>query len=71
MTNATLFSQIICKLDRLSFNKLVKEKNTDINIQSYLKEFESYCKIWWVSFKFSDIDKIKSFCQSRFNIIDK
>lgn len=29
MTNVTLFSQIISKLDRSSFNKIVKEKNTD------------------------------------------
>jgi hypothetical protein len=29
MTNITLFSQIISKLDRLKFSKLVKEKQTD------------------------------------------
>jgi hypothetical protein len=29
MTNLTLFSQIISKLDRISFSKLVKEKETD------------------------------------------
>ena len=29
MTNVTLFSQIISKLDRSKFNKLVKEKQTD------------------------------------------
>ena len=29
MTNITLFSQIIQKLDRSKFNKLVKERETD------------------------------------------
>lgn len=29
MTNLTLFSQIISKLDRSVFNKIVKEKATD------------------------------------------
>jgi hypothetical protein len=29
MTNITLFSQIISKLDRLKFSKLVKENQTD------------------------------------------
>jgi len=38
MTNITLFSQIIQKLDRSSFNKLVKEKQTD----KYSKGFDSW-----------------------------
>lgn len=29
MTNLTLFSQIISQLDRISFSKLVREKETD------------------------------------------
>jgi len=29
MSNITLFAQIIKKIDRSKFNKLVKEKNTD------------------------------------------
>lgn len=35
MTNLTLFSQIISKLNRSSFNKLVKEKQTDKNSKGY------------------------------------
>jgi hypothetical protein len=35
MTNLTLFSQIISKLDRLNFAKLVKEKETDKHHKSY------------------------------------
>jgi len=35
MTNITLFSQIISKLDRLSFNKLVKAKGTDKHQKGY------------------------------------
>jgi len=35
MTNITLFSQIISKLDRLKFSKLVKEKETDKHQKGY------------------------------------
>ncbi|MEI6732298.1 MAG: IS4 family transposase [archaeon] len=35
MTNLTLFSQIISKLDRLNFAKLVKEKETDKHHKGY------------------------------------
>ena len=35
MTNVTLFSQIIGKLDRLNFSKLVKEKETDKHQKGY------------------------------------
>lgn len=35
MTNITLFSQIISKLDRPAFNKLVKEKQTDKHQKGY------------------------------------
>lgn len=35
MTNITLFSQIISKLDRSAFNKLVKEKQTDKHQKGY------------------------------------
>jgi len=35
MTNITLFSQIIGKLDRLKFSKLVKEKQTDKHEKGY------------------------------------
>ena len=35
MTNITLFSQIISKLDRSKFNKLVKEKQSDKHQKGY------------------------------------
>src|SRR5437667_2120041 len=35
MVNVTLFSQIISKLDRLKFNKLVAEKQTDKHQKGY------------------------------------
>ena len=35
MTNVTLFSQIISKLDRFKFSKLVKEKETDKHQKGY------------------------------------
>lgn len=35
MTNITLFSQIISKLDRISFSKLVKQKETDKHQKGY------------------------------------
>jgi len=35
MTNVTLFSQIVSKLDRLNFSKLVKEKQTDKHEKGY------------------------------------
>ena len=35
MTNITLFSQIISKLDRSKFNKLVKVKQTDKHCKGY------------------------------------
>ncbi len=35
MTNITLFSQIISKLDRLKFSKLVKAKQTDKHQKGY------------------------------------
>lgn len=35
MTNLTLFSQIISKLDRVEFGKLVKEKQTDKHAKGY------------------------------------
>ena len=37
MTNITLFSQIITKLDRTKFKKIVKDKQTDKhNIKDFL-----------------------------------
>ncbi len=35
MTNITLFSQIISKLDRKGFNKLVKTRGTDKHQKGY------------------------------------
>lgn len=35
MTNTTLFSQVIAKLDRIKFNKLVKDKQTDKHQKGY------------------------------------
>ena len=35
MANITLFSQIISKLDRSKFNKLVKDKQTDKHCKGY------------------------------------
>lgn len=35
MTNITLFSQIVSKLDRLSFNKIVKARQTDKHAKGY------------------------------------
>jgi hypothetical protein len=35
MTNITLFSQIISKLDRLKFSKLVKARQTDKHQKGY------------------------------------
>ena len=35
MANITLFSQIISKLDRTKFNKLVKDKQTDKHCKGY------------------------------------
>jgi hypothetical protein len=36
MANITLFSQIISKLDRSKFNKLVQEKETDKHCKGYI-----------------------------------
>ena len=35
MSNITLFSQIISKLDRLKFSKLVQDKQTDKHNKGY------------------------------------
>jgi len=54
MTNITLFSQIISKLDRLKFNKLVKEKQTD----KHQKGFNSWTHL--VSMLFCQFAKSQS-----------
>lgn len=46
MANVTLFSQIISKLNRLSFNKIVKEKNTD----KHNKGFNSWIHLIFMLF---------------------
>ncbi len=35
MANVTLFSQIVSKLDRSRFNKIVEERNTDKHQEGY------------------------------------
>ena len=45
MANITLFSQIISKLDRSKFNKLVKVKQTDKHCKGYTLHFLIYSKI--------------------------
>jgi len=54
MTNTTLFSQIISKLDRIKFNKLVKEKQTD----KHQKGFTSWTHL--VSMLFCQFAKSQS-----------
>jgi hypothetical protein len=54
MTNITLFSQIISKLDRLKFSKLVKEKETD----KHQKGFNSWTHL--VSMLFCQFAKSQS-----------
>ena len=54
MTNITLFSQIISKLDRIKFNKLVKEKQTD----KHQKGFNSWTHL--VSMLFCQFAKSQS-----------
>ena len=54
MTNLTLFSQIISKLDRISFSKLVKEKQTD----KHQKGFNSWTHL--VSMLFCQFAKSQS-----------
>lgn len=54
MTNITLFSQIISKLDRLTFSKLVKEKDTD----KHQKGFNSWTHL--VSMLFCQFAKSQS-----------
>ena len=54
MTNVTLFSQIISKLDRSKFNKLVKEKQTD----KHQKGFSSWTHL--VSMLFCQFAKSQS-----------
>lgn len=54
MTNITLFSQIIKKLDRSSFNKLVKEKQTD----KHAKGFNSWTHL--ISMLFCQFAKSQS-----------
>ena len=54
MTNITLFSQIISKLDRQKFNKLVKEKQTD----KHQKSFNSWTHL--VSMLFCQFAKSQS-----------
>ena len=54
MTNITLFSQIISKLDRSKFNKLVKEKQTD----KHCKGFNSWTHL--VSMLFCQFAKSQS-----------
>ena len=54
MTNVTLFSQIISKLDSSKFNKLVKEKQTD----KHQKGFSSWTHL--VSMLFCQFAKSQS-----------
>jgi len=54
MANLTLFSQIISKLNRSSFNKLVKEKQTD----KHSKGFNSWTHL--VSMLFCQFAKSQS-----------
>ena len=54
MTNVTLFSQIISKLDRLSFNKIVRTRQTD----KHNKGFNSWTHM--VSMLFSQFAKSQS-----------
>lgn len=54
MSNITLFSQIIGKLDRLKFNKLVKERNTD----KHQKGFNSWTHL--ISMLFCQFAKSQS-----------
>ncbi|HUH74610.1 MAG TPA: DUF4372 domain-containing protein, partial [Chitinophagales bacterium] len=54
MTNITLFSQIISKLDRSKFNKLVSEKQTD----KHCKGFNSWTHL--VSMLFCQFAKSQS-----------
>lgn len=54
MTNITLFSQIISKLNKASFNKLVKEKGTD----KHQKGFNSWTHL--ISMLFSQFAKSQS-----------
>ena len=54
MTNITLFSQIISKLNKASFNKLVKEKGTD----KHQKGFNSWSHL--ISMLFSQFAKSQS-----------
>lgn len=54
MANITLFSQIIQKLDRLSFNKIVKERQTD----KHSKGFNSWTHL--VSMLFCQFAKSQS-----------
>ena len=54
MANVTLFSQIISKLDRLKFNKLVKDHQTD----KHAKGFNSWTHL--VSMLFCQFAKSKS-----------
>jgi hypothetical protein len=54
MANITLFSQIICKLDRIKFSKLVKEKETD----KHQKGFNSWTHL--VSMLFCQFAKSQS-----------
>ncbi len=54
MTNVTLFSQIISKLDRIKFSKLVKEKGTD----KHQKGFDSWSHL--VSMLFCQFAKSQS-----------
>lgn len=54
MTNVTLFSQIISKLDRIKFSKLVKEKETD----KHQKGFDSWSHL--ISMLFCQFAKSQS-----------
>ena len=54
MTNVTLFSQIISKLDRLAFNKIVRTRQTD----KHNKGFNSWTHM--VSMLFSQFAKSQS-----------
>ena len=56
MANITLFSQIISKLDRSKFNKLVKVKQTDKHCKGYTLHFLIYSKI-----KMEDYSHLKIF----------
>jgi hypothetical protein len=58
MANITLFSQIISKLDRTKFNKLVKDKQTDKHTDKHCKGYNSWTHL--VSMLFCQFAKSQS-----------